>query len=865
MTRTELLVFSGLPEGRHPSGAGVLTRHTALASPLPDAFLLPFSQEKNLSPERRAWCRELLKESSPELFYAGLWNLGLALEADEAPTQAALIYRHILETLPAAGRPWERSLRDAVGRQATALSGAGPLAGQIEGLGRRFIRETAQPLPILAFGAASLAFRSARLLTFSRLAASPEASWLTRGSGLRALAGLSGWAAESLAYPLVLHAGQDASFAERWAQGAILMGSLRLTGWATSVARPSASGLSKPALDFAGNFSGILLGQGLAAKISGAPASASPFASGFMTFLQMKIGGRVAEGVLGPGFARWERSLDAGMNAPQKPQASGWRRAPAWAGTDALPGVGETLRAPILMMSVKETELHPTRPVASSAVSSQGMAIVQRESRFRAGSLRVELRSTKDLTEIEWERRLRSLDDTVSSLLFGYIPKSNRLNGPLAKVLSGNKDLGKELVAHLEKKGHRLVAQVDFDARILNRLIVLNADGRPKTLFLAGPDGTYATRLDLNFLREDLPFLIGRKYSFSDELSPPQEINLLEVSYNGIPQAETFNPLTEKHLMASPEWRIELAPMGESAAASPHGLIFEIKRSPEHKRWRIRDARHAPLLSVNPDAWLEGAPSLPPWPQDILASDFPPESRNGARESSRVKASPAIPPPPLGDQARSPRIPTPPALPTLKPSKKLRVPGQVVAVPGPPAPAPDASGPRRTKTGKTEAAPEVSAAKIQEVLALLRRFSEGKEASETQARELLETLRRESRGLLRKEFQPIALEATQYVDRFFRYSQAGMPLLEMWLNKADSRIRVELSVKVADFLAHKQPRYRAWAFDLLRGVVQGLEGYELNGLKSYLETRYPKDKYSVSDRFMVRQVQILIEEQLKEP
>src|SRR5262249_39603290 len=161
-----------------------------------------------------------------------------------------------------------------------------------------------------SMGAASAVFRMTRLAVLGRLAASPSANLLTRGFGARALASVSGFAAEGSAFPLtgrlvneVLGRSQNLDLSQvggDLASSYLLLGGLRLTGAGANVA---AAHLREETLRVAvlqvGMLGGIFLGRRMeeALHLRDAQPGATTLVDSLASLLQFNVGGRLSQGI----------------------------------------------------------------------------------------------------------------------------------------------------------------------------------------------------------------------------------------------------------------------------------------------------------------------------------------------------------------------------------------------------------------------------------------------------------------------------------------------------------------------------------------------------------------------------------------
>ncbi len=285
--------------------------------------------------------RSLAQERNPEMFFAGLLNLGMRLEGSDRLELAAAVYAAIRDVGARQAVPL-RVFRGAQARL-NVINGTGPSGARAEFLLRRLARESLEPTTLLGMGAASAAFRVTRLALLSRIVASPTSSLLTRGLGARAVAGIGAFGVEAAVFPLATRLGNVALGRHLdWSPGQvgrelgssfIVLGALKLGAvTANSVGaglvsapqhgvpqiwwRPRIPALGRtlgPPLQQAGMFGGILLGHRMEEAVGLRPHldGATTLVDSLALLLQFNIAGNLARQAFGQNFHRWERDLDA--------------------------------------------------------------------------------------------------------------------------------------------------------------------------------------------------------------------------------------------------------------------------------------------------------------------------------------------------------------------------------------------------------------------------------------------------------------------------------------------------------------------------------------------------------------------------
>ncbi len=263
----------------------------------------------------------LAMERSPEMFYGGLLNLGMRLEAENRFEAAAAVYS-AFASAPA-------SIRDRANQRLGAIQGVGPSGVRAEFLLRRLAREALEPTTLFGLGVASSAFRLARLATLGRLLGSPTGHFLTRGFGAQAAAGLAGFGVEATVFPLAtrlggLALGRDLDWNSGQVGGEIassfiVLGALKLTGAMVQplgsiggVGARSAAHYWRMPLRQIGMFGGILLGHRLEEAVGIRPHldGGTTCIDSLAILLQFNIAGNFTQRASGLRFRIWERELD---------------------------------------------------------------------------------------------------------------------------------------------------------------------------------------------------------------------------------------------------------------------------------------------------------------------------------------------------------------------------------------------------------------------------------------------------------------------------------------------------------------------------------------------------------------------------
>ncbi|MFO1463654.1 MAG: hypothetical protein U1F66_07725 [bacterium] len=148
--------------------------------------------ERKVGASRLAEIESLSLERDPQLFWAGAQQLALRLKQQDQLHSAGALFSLIAgggEAVPAEARLKAQQELDA-------MTGKGSTGRRLEFLGQQFAKQATDAKVIAPMILGSAVFQLTRTAALSRLAATTEASWLTRGFGARFTAGLAGFAAE---------------------------------------------------------------------------------------------------------------------------------------------------------------------------------------------------------------------------------------------------------------------------------------------------------------------------------------------------------------------------------------------------------------------------------------------------------------------------------------------------------------------------------------------------------------------------------------------------------------------------------------------------------------------------------------------
>jgi len=240
----------------------------------------------------------LTQETDPSLLKNEMLNLAARLQSSDQNELAKTIY---------------------------ASFGVEPKIGRTETFLRHFLQDTLSPSTLLSMGVAGLAFRATRFGVLAKLLSNPEASLWTRGLGARVLSEAAGFLAEVPSLTLSaelcrnltqggeIPKGQD--FGRTLLNSALFLGGAKLgaLGSSTFVEQTTfGSGVGSQTLAYAGQLTGILLGQGLEHSLqqTGSGEGTSLLTDSLVTFLQLQISGRLSQAFLGSTWQGWESHLE---------------------------------------------------------------------------------------------------------------------------------------------------------------------------------------------------------------------------------------------------------------------------------------------------------------------------------------------------------------------------------------------------------------------------------------------------------------------------------------------------------------------------------------------------------------------------
>ncbi len=299
---------------------------------------------------------QLSRETDPELFLRQALNLGRRCEREERLEAANALFGAVAESEAVFAQAFPELRARAEGER-LAIVGQGAGGPRFEFLLRRFAREASDPWMIAGFGAGSLAYKTARLGVLSRLAGGPARGFFSRPLAAGLLASGAGLGVEVPVFVFASKLGRELSGHPQDWSGGTLGHELAATGVtlfclkgggffsaravqglaSRAVLAPEMGALTRlaqTAIPQAGMFAGIVTARRLEESLGLRPRldGATLFADSLSTYFQFVVGGRLAERVLGPGFAARQRELD--LRAASLSQAS--RRFPGGADFGAI-------------------------------------------------------------------------------------------------------------------------------------------------------------------------------------------------------------------------------------------------------------------------------------------------------------------------------------------------------------------------------------------------------------------------------------------------------------------------------------------------------------------------------------------------
>ncbi|HKY63988.1 MAG TPA: HAMP domain-containing sensor histidine kinase [bacterium] len=307
----------------------------------------------------------LAHEADAALFEDGLLSLAGRMERTGREAVAARAYVEIRGEKAALAQ-----------RRLAALNGGGEIGDRAEVLVRQFGAQLFDPSTLFGLTVAGGAFRATRLAVGARLAAQP-ARLLTRGAPARGLAGLAGFSAEALSFPLsarfaatALGPGQGSlpPLSEDLQRSFLSLGALRLGGRAAQALAPNRRGPAELGM-FLGLFSAHRMEERWGWRPPG-PASLA-LVDSLALFAQFQAAGRIAGGIMGPNWARWNRALDARTTTLPLFHPEGWRPILAVQGTGSGSGLFPTTTSDMVPRSERPSSRPRPETVSGPAPAKQ--------------------------------------------------------------------------------------------------------------------------------------------------------------------------------------------------------------------------------------------------------------------------------------------------------------------------------------------------------------------------------------------------------------------------------------------------------------------------------------------------------------
>ncbi|MCC6271940.1 MAG: hypothetical protein IT572_00610 [Deltaproteobacteria bacterium] len=280
---------------------------------------------------------QLFQEDDPSLLLSQALNLGRRWEREGRLEAANAMFRAVGGAGVLFG-PGLEALSARAEAEWKAIAGQGAGAPRFEFLLRRFAREASDPWMIAGFGLGSLAYKTARLGVLSRLAGNGARGIFSQPFVSGLLASGAGLGVEVPAFVFTAKLGRELSGSPQdWSASALghelaatgvtlfcLKGGGFLSARVVQGLRgPASAGVLAPelgaatrlaqaAIPQAGMFAGIVISRRLEESLGLRPRldDATLLVDSLSTYFQFVAGGRLAERVLGPGFAARQRELD---------------------------------------------------------------------------------------------------------------------------------------------------------------------------------------------------------------------------------------------------------------------------------------------------------------------------------------------------------------------------------------------------------------------------------------------------------------------------------------------------------------------------------------------------------------------------
>jgi len=148
--------------------------------------------EKKVGAAQLSEIVSLSQESDSLLYWQGATQIAQRLVQKDELRPAGALYSLIAQ----GGEAVPTEIKAKAQRELDAITGKGAIGGRVEFLTRQFAKQATDLKVIAPMVLGSTVFQLTRTAVLGRLAATAEASWITRGFGARFTAGLAGFAAE---------------------------------------------------------------------------------------------------------------------------------------------------------------------------------------------------------------------------------------------------------------------------------------------------------------------------------------------------------------------------------------------------------------------------------------------------------------------------------------------------------------------------------------------------------------------------------------------------------------------------------------------------------------------------------------------
>ncbi len=329
-----------------------------------------------LRPALQREYQAIAAESDRQLKTEALQGFARRLEAEGNYSAAAELYAGL--AAEAYSPQAARLAREGLDR----LLGRGGFGSRLELQFQPWIRQAADPRLIAPMLVGALAFQLGRAVVLGRLSSLAEASWLTRGAGARAAAGLAGFAAEVPSFVVAQRAltSEPAELAADLRNAALALGAMKLFaaagGWSAQ-SFPGLHRLSHVVIPEVGALLGLMATHRLETTFGWRPAvdPGTDFADSLLTLFSLRMGEGLGRLALGPGFAAFRAELGLRGEFAASGRASGGYSSlgqPAWAGGNAMAGTSGDLaeRPPLLMMSGRDDGTGRRGPLRNSAAGT---------------------------------------------------------------------------------------------------------------------------------------------------------------------------------------------------------------------------------------------------------------------------------------------------------------------------------------------------------------------------------------------------------------------------------------------------------------------------------------------------------------